>query len=589
MARTVGPIPRTTTAAAARRAASMIADTPIAVATTSDIVMAFDEQTRAISGTFVSGAVPSPAASFVTTSSESSLSGEKVLTAGTGISVTPAASTVTIATANHTHESSGVQGGQLDHGLALTGLADDDHSAYALVGHSFVTTSSEARLTGERVLTSGTSVDVTLGVGTATVDLKTHSHQSSGVQGGQLDHGLALTGLSDDDHSIYALNTHSFVTTSTESRLSGERVLTAGTGVAVTLAASTVTLDTANHTHQSSGVQGGQLDHGLALTGLSDDDHSIYALNTHPFVTTASDSRLSAETVLAASTGLQLSGATFNINPAWTPNGLFQGRLTLDNTDAATIADQTAKTSVYLMPYQGNRVCLYTSSVWTCYAMSSTVTLALGTLSSGVNYDVFLYDSSGTLTMEAVAWSSDTARTTALVLQDGVLVKTGATDKRYVGTFRTTSTTQTEDSLVKRFLWNYSHPARLLRAIAKSQSSSYTYSSGTVRQMNGDASYQVEMINGYKEESIKMQINAPVELNGAEKGSIGIGENSTTAYSVNASLRDDEADASVLRVSLSVDLSVFPRLGYSKYTMLESSDTGTVQFVGADLRGQWRC
>ena len=32
-----------------------------------------------------------------------------------------------------------------------------------------------------------------------------HSHQSTGAQGGQLDHGAALTGLTDDDHTNYLL------------------------------------------------------------------------------------------------------------------------------------------------------------------------------------------------------------------------------------------------------------------------------------------------------------------------------------------------------------------------------------------------
>ena len=35
-------------------------------------------------------------------------------------------------------------------------------------------------------------------------------------------------------------------------------------------------LESADHTHQSTGAQAGQLDHGLALTGLSDDDHPQY-------------------------------------------------------------------------------------------------------------------------------------------------------------------------------------------------------------------------------------------------------------------------------------------------------------------------
>jgi hypothetical protein len=39
-------------------------------------------------------------------------------------------------------------------------------------------------------------------------------------------------------------------------------------------------LESADHTHQSTGLQGGTLDHGLALTGLADDDHPQYATDT---------------------------------------------------------------------------------------------------------------------------------------------------------------------------------------------------------------------------------------------------------------------------------------------------------------------
>lgn len=45
-------------------------------------------------------------------------------------------------------------------------------------------------------------------------------------------------------------------------------------------------LESADHTHQSTGAQAGQLDHGAALTGLSDDDHPQYRLETdNPWIT----------------------------------------------------------------------------------------------------------------------------------------------------------------------------------------------------------------------------------------------------------------------------------------------------------------
>ena len=37
-------------------------------------------------------------------------------------------------------------------------------------------------------------------------------------------------------------------------------------------------LESADHSHQATGLQAGKLDHGLSLTGLTDDDHSLYLL-----------------------------------------------------------------------------------------------------------------------------------------------------------------------------------------------------------------------------------------------------------------------------------------------------------------------
>ena len=42
-------------------------------------------------------------------------------------------------------------------------------------------------------------------------------------------------------------------------------------------------LESADHTHATTGAQAGQLDHGLALTGLTDDDHTQYRLETDRF------------------------------------------------------------------------------------------------------------------------------------------------------------------------------------------------------------------------------------------------------------------------------------------------------------------
>jgi hypothetical protein len=80
-------------------------------------------------------------------------------------------------------------------------------------------------------------------------------------------------------------------------------------------------------------------------------------------------------------------------------------------------------------------------------AAFSEVSASLSGLTPNTNYDVLGYNNSGTLALDLVAWTNGTTRATALARQDGVLVKSGATTRRYLGTLRTTGTTgQTEFS-----------------------------------------------------------------------------------------------------------------------------------------------
>ncbi len=159
-----------------------------------------------------------------------------------------------------------------------------------------------------------------------------------------------------------------------------------------------------------------------------------------------------------------------------------QGRLTLESGVPVSITDQTAKTSVYFTPFNGNRIAVYDGTRWKLYAFSE-LTLALGTITSGKNYDVFVYDNAGTLTLElSAAWTNDSTRADAITTQDGIHVKNGATTRRLLGTIRTTSTTTTEDSKAKRFVSNLYN--RLRRSLYISSTSSHTYNSTTWRGWN---------------------------------------------------------------------------------------------------------
>src|SRR3990167_10501799 len=161
---------------------------------------------------------------------------------------------------------------------------------------------------------------------------------------------------------------------------------------------------------------------------------------------------------------------------------LFQARLTLTTVTPVTTADVTAATTVYLTPYKGSYIGLYDGTSWQAYTLTE-ISIAVPATTSTM-YDLYVYDSSGTLTLEAVAWTNDTTRATALALQNGVYCKTGTLTKRYVGSFRTTgSSGQTEDSLAKRYVWNYyNRVVRQLRVIEATDT--WAYSTNTIRQAN---------------------------------------------------------------------------------------------------------
>ena len=159
------------------------------------------------------------------------------------------------------------------------------------------------------------------------------------------------------------------------------------------------------------------------------------------------DATLTAWKLINPATGVTSSAGNNAVNDF---------RLTLTSGVPVTTTDVVGATTIYCTPFSGNSIALYSGSVWNT-RISAEFSLALGTLTSGRPYDVFCYDNAGVPTLEFLAWTSTTARATAIVYQDGVLVKSGATTRRYMGTFQTTSTTQTEDSESNRFLVNYNN------------------------------------------------------------------------------------------------------------------------------------
>ncbi len=256
-------------------------------------------------------------------------------------------------------------------------------------------------------------------------------------------------------------------------------------------------------------------------------------------------------------------------------------RLTLTAGVPVTTADVLAATSVKVEPYLGNRIDLYDGSAWNqrvVTASSIPLPVAADTL-----YDVFCYDSGGVPTYELLAWTNDTTRATALTLQDGIRVKTGAVTRRYLGSVRTTAVAgQTEDSIKKRYLFNEQN--RVLRTLRRMETTAtWTYSTATIRQANGNTANQVECVVGSPDALLDLcLIGISSNSTGGILTQVTIGEDSTSAFSTDSVFFAVQVGAGAgINQVLHAYLKKLPAVGKHSYIWQEySAATGTTTWGG---------
>lgn len=209
-------------------------------------------------------------------------------------------------------------------------------------------------------------------------------------------------------------------------------------------------------------------------------------------------------------------------------SGLCEARLTLTTGVPVTTADVTAAT-IYLTPYNGNRLALHDGTGWVTHILTQISIAVPNTLAT--MYDVFCYSNAGTPTLEALVWTNDTTRATALTTLDGVLVKTGATTRRYIGSFRTddNSSGNVADTVLRRYLWNYNN--RVSRNMTRNYIASHTYNVATWRPFNNSAvNAQLAFVVGVAEDAIALMVVTSIIWAAGNSGPYqGGGLNSTTA------------------------------------------------------------
>jgi hypothetical protein len=331
---------------------------------------------------------------------------------------------------------------------------------------------------------------------------------------------------------------------------------------------------------------GGQLDlqgtpEGLILDGDGDTAIDSFTDDTINFTVNGT-----IAAVITAS-GLDFpNGGTLNAGEV---DGLHpcEGRLTLTSGTAVTTTDVTAATTIYFTPFGGNNLGLYNGSKWLNLTFTEK-SISLSGFTASKPSDVFAYISSGAVAIERLEWTNDTTRATALTFQDGVLVKSGATDRRYIGTFRTTATTgQCEDSDLHRYVWNRYNQVE--KTLFVSNASGHTYDSTTVRAFNGGGSAvsSVLFIVGVVIHAFNVGVNASLtRVAGDSTQFIGVGLNTNTAHTTQAAW----ATTGTINGHL-VDRSFIPALGLNELWITESGgNTGTdPTYNNAGLKAMVKC
>lgn len=283
----------------------------------------------------------------------------------------------------------------------------------------------------------------------------------------------------------------------------------------------------------------------------------------------------SADTVITDS--MITDERVFVSNPV--DNLPFQFRLTLTPGGYPVTFDDVTGSTLYCAPCGGRKIALYSSSAGRYVVRESDeFSLALGNLTAGKPYDIFAYDNAGTPTLEALVWTDDSTRATALARVNGVMVKSTDVSRRYVGSIymRSASPTETEDSAARRLVYNYYNRVRKpLRRVT--DGGQWNYSTKTFRQAAANSANQVEVMMGMAEDALYI-VAAGTAINSigtprAVYAGIGVGSTSVNGAHLTFGSGCSASDyGSPWAVYDGV-----PAVGYQYYAWLEAGDGSDTQ------------
>lgn len=240
-----------------------------------------------------------------------------------------------------------------------------------------------------------------------------------------------------------------------------------------------------------------------------------------------------------------------------------QGRLTLTSATPVMQTSVSGATTVYYTPYAGNMVPIYdgTNMVPTAFSelsqATSDATKSPAAVTTSSIYDVFVWNDGGTIrATRGPAWTNDTTRSagTALVLVNGIYlnnasITNGPAAQRgtYVGSIRSNGTSTIDyifganaagGTAADFKVWNLYNRVPVTTFVGNT-TDSWTHAVATTwREVNGSSTMEVRSLRGLDLDGIEATHTAMGGGAASTTGAVGVGLNSTTAFSGSTSFNN---------------------------------------------------
>lgn len=204
-------------------------------------------------------------------------------------------------------------------------------------------------------------------------------------------------------------------------------------------------------------------------------------------------------------------------------------------------------------------------------------TFALWTLANNNSVGNGAYTSGGTWQRS----DQNTGRATALAIQDGVRVKTGATTRLYLGTIRTTTTGgQCEDSGQRRYVSNHYNQVKR-RLLLTDVANSHTYATSAWRPWANTLADRVEFIEAVTQQPYTIMVIA--EMRGQADGNLGYVSLALDVVNNSGQAVVETANNQYVRFTGAQELSVGG--GYHFLQIVEYVASGTCDLNIAEITG----